>query len=70
MFVIKLVKLHGLEFSEEFYPVDFTNHAGKLTDDTQYINNQPNIADRSKSVTDFLDAKNELKEKKILQLMN
>ena len=47
------------------YPVDFTNHLDKLRDDSQYLNNQPNIADRSKSVTEFLDAETRLKEMKI-----
>ena len=52
------------EFSEEFYPVDFTSHADKLRDDSQYLYSQPNIADWSKSVTDFLCAKTGLKEMK------
>ena len=52
------------KFMEEFYPLDFTNHADKLRDDSQYLNNQPNIAYRLKSVTDFLDPKIELKEMK------
>ena len=45
--------------------VDFTNPANKLRDDSQYLNNQPNIVDRSKSVTDVLYAKTGLKEMKI-----
>ena len=54
-----------LWFSEQLYPVDFTNHAENLRDNLQYLNNQPNIADRSKSVAYFLDAKIGLKEMKI-----
>ena len=46
---------------EELYPVDLTNHADKLRDDSQYLNKK----DRSKSATDFLDAKIGLKEMKI-----
>ena len=52
-------------FSEELYLVDFSNQVDELRDDSQYLNNQPNIADRSKSLTDFLDAKTGLKEMKI-----
>ena len=48
-----------------FYLVEFTNPANKLRDDSQYLKNQPNIADRSKSVTNVLDAKTGLKEIKI-----
>ena len=48
-----------------FYLVEFTNPANKLRDDSQYLNNQPNIADRSKSVTNVLDTKTGLKEIKI-----
>ena len=48
-----------------FYPVDFRNPANKLSDDWQYLNNQPNVADRSKPVTDVLEAKAGLKEMKI-----
>ena len=40
-------------FSEEFYPVDFINHTDKLKNDSQYLNNQLNITDQPKSVTDF-----------------
>ena len=36
-----------------------------MRDDSQYLNNQCNITDRSKSVTDFLNAKIGLKEMKI-----
>ena len=36
-----------------------------MRDDSQYLNNQPNIAVRSKAVTDFLDAKTGLKKIKI-----
>ena len=39
-----------------------TNQVYKLRDDSQYLNNQPNITDRSKSLTDFLNAKTGLKE--------
>ena len=53
------------QFSEEFYLVDFTNPTNKLRDDSQYLNNHPNIADRLKSVTDVLDAKTGLKEMEI-----
>ena len=53
------------QFSEEFHQVDFINQANKLRDDSQYLNNQPNITDRSKSVSDFLNAKIGLKEMKI-----
>ena len=49
----------------KFYPVDFANPGNKLRGDSQYLNDQPNIADRSKSVTDVLDAKTRLKEMKI-----
>ena len=53
------------QFSEEFHQVDFINQANKLGDDSQYLNNQPNITDRSKSVSDFLNAKIGLKQMKI-----
>ena len=46
------------EFSEEFYPVDFTNRADELRD------NQRNITYQSKSVTDFSNPKIGLKEMK------
>ena len=36
-----------------------------MRDDSQYLKNQPNIADRLKSVTDVLDPKTGLKEMKI-----
>ena len=36
-------------------------HADKLRDDSQYLNNQPDIADWSKSRTDFLNVKTGLK---------
>ena len=36
-----------------------------MKDDSQYLNNQPNIADRSKSAADVLDAKTGLKETKV-----
>ena len=49
----------------EFYSVDFTNQVDKLRDDSQYLNNQLNNADRSKSVTDFLNAKSGLKKMKV-----
>ena len=49
----------------EFHPVDFTNPANKLRDNSQLLNNQPNITDQSKSVTDVLDTKTRLKEMKI-----
>ena len=49
----------------KFYPVDFTNPGNKLRGDSQYLNDQPNMADRSKSVNDVLDAKTRLKEMKI-----
>ena len=48
-----------------FYLLDLTNPANKLRNDSQYLNNQPNIADRSKSVTNVLDTKTGLKEIKI-----
>ena len=51
--------------SEEFYPVDFPNPANKLRDDSQHLNNEPNISDQPKFVTDALDAKTGLKEMKI-----
>ena len=57
--------MSGFGFSEEFYLLDFTHHGDKLRDDSQYVNNQCNITDRSKSVTDFLGAKIGLKEMKI-----
>ena len=47
---------------------DFTNNADKLRDHSQYLNNQRNITDQSKSVTDFLDAKIGLKEMRIRSL--
>ena len=47
------------EFSEGFYPVDFTNRADELRD------NQRNITYQSKSVTDFSNPKIGLKEMKI-----
>ena len=52
-------------FSGVFYLLDFTNPANKLRNDSQYLNNQPNIADRSKSGTNVLDTKTGLKEIKI-----
>ena len=52
-------------FSGVFYLLDFTNPTNKLRNDSQYLNNQPNIADRSKSVTNVLDTKTGLKEIKI-----
>ena len=36
-------------------------HADKLREDSQYLNNQPDMADRSKSGTDFLNVKTGLK---------
>ena len=42
------------QFSEEFYPVDFINPPNKLRVDPQYLNDQPNNADRSKSLTGLL----------------
>ena len=56
-------------FKKEFYPVYFTNHVVKPKDDSQYLNNQANIADRLKSMTDILDAKTGLKEMKICSPM-
>ena len=52
-------------FSEDFYPVDFMNHANKPRDDFQYLSNQLNITDWSESITGILDAKIGLKEIKI-----
>ena len=40
-------------YLEEFYAVGFINHTDKLKNDSQYLNNQRNITDQSKSVTDF-----------------
>ena len=34
-------------------------------DDSQYLNSQPHIADRPKSVTDYLDAKTGMKQMEI-----
>ena len=45
--------------------MDFTNPANKLRDDSQHLNNQPNIAHQSKPVTDVLDAKTGPKKIKI-----
>ena len=42
----------------------------KLWDDTRYLNNQPNIVDRSKSIIDVLNAKTGLNEIKIVHLIN
>ena len=51
--------------SEDFYPVDFINHANKSSDDFQYLNYQLNITDWSETITGFLFAKIGLKEIKI-----
>ena len=52
-------------FLEQFYPVDFTNPKNKLRSDSQYLNNKPDIEDRSKSVPDVQDDTTGLKEMKI-----
>ena len=50
----KQIFMSEFQFSEEFYPVDFINPPNKLRVDSQYLNDQPNIADRSKSLTGLL----------------